>query len=193
MQPTQNRRSLVTSKSKGDVGKFPMELPKSPSAPRSYLPTHDPIEFPPLKEILQGRDDIVSHAGMGLPPSEPAYHPYGLKSSAASTQEINRSKTLTDLAKDLHSLLRIGKQNATNTWKAQMSIQTDPDKGYGVQLPHHSTLIIKSTLEGRTVHWSNPHEHTSPKQSSQEPAELPYQEGPPLPPPRAEEDPEDSS
>ena len=74
-----------------------------------------------------------------------------------------------------------------------MSIQTDPDKGYGVQLPHHSTLIIKSTLEGRTVHWSNPHEHTSPKQSSQEPAELPYQEGPPLPPPRAEENPEDSS
>ena len=149
----------------------------------------DPIEFPPLKEILQGRDDTVSHAGMGLPPSELAYHPYGLKSSAASTQEINRSKTLTDLAKDLHSLLRIGKQNATNTWKAQMSIQTDPDMGYGVQLPHHSTLIIKSTLEGLTVHWSNPHEHTSPEYSSQVPAKLPYQEGPPLPPPRAEEDP----
>ena len=43
------------------------------------------------------------------------------------------------------------------------------------------------------MYWSNPHEHTSPKQSSQEPAELPYQEEPPLLPPRVEEDLEDPS
>ena len=130
---------------------------------------------------------------MGLPLLEPAYHPWGPKNSAARIQETNKSQTLKDLEKDVYSLLQIREQDATNTREARISIQTDPDMGYEVQLPHDSTLIIKSTPEGRTVHWRNPHKHTSPKLSSQEPATLPYQKGPPLPPPQAKEEPENPS
>ena len=89
----------------------------------------DPIEFPPIMETLQGWGYTASRVDIGLPPVEPTYHPWGLKNSAASIREINKSQTLTNLEKDLYYLLQIGKQDATNTWEAETSIQLDADVG----------------------------------------------------------------
>ena len=84
---------------------------------------------------------MALHAEMGLPPPKPTYHPWGLKNSAAIFQKAIKSKNSTNLEKDLDSLIQFGKQHATNKWEALIGIQTDPDTGYGVQLPHDSTLI----------------------------------------------------
>jgi len=52
----------------------------------------------------------------------------GLKIAATTFWEATNSKTLVDL--DLDSLLLLGQQDATDSWEALPTNQTNPDWGY---------------------------------------------------------------
>jgi hypothetical protein len=93
-----------------------------------------------------------------------------LRNSATNLQEANNSKSLSTLEKDLDSLLRIGKPEATARQGATGCFD-------------HNGLTITSTLEGCFMHWkgmklSNLLEDEYRLVAHLEP--LPFQEGKPL-------------
>jgi hypothetical protein len=65
---------------------------------------------------------------------------FGLRNSATELQEANNSESLSALEKDLDSLLRIGKPEATARRGAMGCFD-------------HNGLTITSTLEGCFMHW----------------------------------------
>ena len=72
-------------------------------------------------------------------------YPLGLQNTATTFREATNPKTLVDLKKDLDSLLLLRQGDATDPWEAQIIDQINPNSGYGDQLSHDSTLIIRST------------------------------------------------
>ena len=113
-------------------------------------------------------------AKMGLPLLEPYYYTptisFGLQNLAITFWEATESKILTNSEKDLDSLLLIGQGKASGDPAAPTTDQIKIESEEGDPNPINPTLTIKSTLEGRTVYWSDPHDQTL--------EELPFQEGP---------------
>ena len=95
--------------------------------------------------------------------------PFGLQNLATVFREATESKIITESEKGLDSLLLIGQEYISEDLAAPATDQVKAESEEGD--PTNSSLTIKPTLEGQTIHRPNDCE------------ELPYQVGPPLSPP----------